>query len=104
VAGLARFDQSGAAHLDLPSAEPIGPARAPSYREILAELWPAGTAAAIADTWRAAERGESPAVEGQYHLTLTAVVKDLTDRCGPVRLLHRDAPAVLGAADVVAAG
>lgn len=98
---LVRFDESAAAHLDLPSVEPLGEATGPSYREILGELWPAGTATALLDLRRAVEAGEDSAKDGQYHLALTKLTKDVTDRFGPVRLLRRDEPRILGGAELV---
>jgi thiazolinyl imide reductase len=98
---LVRFDQSAAAHLELPSVEPLSELSAPSYVEILGQLWPEGAAEAIRDLWRAVESGVDPARDGQYHLTLTRLTKEATDRFGPVRLLRRDEPHILGGADLL---
>jgi pyochelin biosynthetic protein PchG len=97
---LVRFEDASATHLDLPSAE-LMTDTGPSYRDILGTLWPAGTAAAMADFWAAVQRRDDPARDGQYHLALTRVTKDVTQRFGPVRLVRRDAPRILAGADLV---
>lgn len=102
MADLVRCEDATEAHLDLPSAEPLGPAAAPSYREILRDLWPAGTAAALLGFARAVRAGEDARAEGQYHLALTRLTKDVTDRCGPVRLVSRGTPQIMPGAELAA--
>jgi pyochelin biosynthesis protein PchG len=98
---LVRFDDSGAEHLDLPSTELMTDTVGPSYRDILATLWPAGAAAAMSDFWAAVQRRDDPARDGQYHLALTRVTNEAAQRFGPVRLLRRDPPRILAGADLV---
>lgn len=95
---LVRFDESTAEHLDFPSAEPIGPPDAPSYREILRDLWPAGTGHAVTRLARAVADGENPTGEGQYHLALTRLTAEFIGRFGPVRLLDRADPKIIDGA------
>jgi thiazolinyl imide reductase len=95
--------RSAAAHLDEPTAVPIGPAVAPDYRTILAEVWPEGIARALADLHRAAESGDGGRRHGQRHLTLTRVTRDLTAAVGPVRLVRREQPRILPVAGLLAA-
>ncbi|MFI6491063.1 Gfo/Idh/MocA family oxidoreductase [Streptomyces sp. NPDC050564] len=96
-----RMEESAAAHFGFPSAGPLGPETSPDYREILRDLWPQGAARALQALRRDIEEGADPGKDGQYHLTLCRLTRDITDRFGPVRL-HRDTPApqVLAAADL----
>jgi thiazolinyl imide reductase len=97
---LVRFDDSAAEHLEQPSVETMTDLPAPSYRDILGRLWPAGAAAAMTDFWEAVRRRDDPARDGQYHLALTKVAKDVARRFGPVHLVRRDPPRILSGAEL----
>ncbi|WP_055483328.1 Gfo/Idh/MocA family oxidoreductase [Sphaerimonospora mesophila] len=89
---------SGAAgdHLDVPSAVPLGPAEAPSYRRIFDTVWPEGIEHALRRLHAAASAGTSPAREGQYHLTLCRLWQDITALLGPPELVRGEEPRMLG--------
>ncbi|MEU6476626.1 Gfo/Idh/MocA family oxidoreductase [Streptomyces sp. NPDC047017] len=87
-----RMEESGAPCFGYPSAEPLGPAAGPDQRHILGELWPEATAAALRALREDIEDGTDPGRDGQYHLTLSRLTREVTDRFGPVRL-HRGTPA-----------
>ncbi|MEU0005700.1 Gfo/Idh/MocA family oxidoreductase [Streptomyces sp. NPDC006314] len=87
-----RMEQSQAAHFGHLSAEPLGPATGPDYRDILGELWPEGAVGALRALREDIGSGTDPGRDGQYHLTLCRLTRDVADRFGPVRL-HRDTPA-----------
>ncbi|MFG2603295.1 Gfo/Idh/MocA family oxidoreductase [Streptomyces sp. NPDC048514] len=87
-----RMEESRAAHFGHPSAEPLGPATAPDYRHILGALWPEGAVGALRALREDIDDGTDPGRDGQYHLSLCRLTRDITDRFGPVRL-HRDVPA-----------
>ncbi|TYK44024.1 thiazolinyl imide reductase [Actinomadura decatromicini] len=83
--------------LDLPATSAIGPAAPPTYREVLASMWPEGAHRAMTRTWRAVSEGSDPLREGQYYLTVSAVWQAMATSLGyPERLSgppHRPMPA-----------
>lgn len=86
--------------LDQPSMSCLGPAGAPSYRRILADEWPAATAAALLDLRAAILRGEDPRPRGQYQLALCRLTAAVTGRLGPPELLRTADPRVLATTDL----
>ena len=72
-------------HLDVPSAQPLRDAVAPSYRRVFEEVWPAGVGYALGNLHRAASGGEKLARHGQYHLSLCQLWQDVTDPPGAAR-------------------
>jgi pyochelin biosynthesis protein PchG len=88
------------ADLDLPSVSCLGPDRAPSYRRILEEEWPAATARALLDLRSSILGGEDPRPRGQYQLALCRLTAEVTGRLGPPELLRTPEPQVVGAADL----
>ncbi|MET8338992.1 Gfo/Idh/MocA family oxidoreductase [Streptosporangium canum] len=100
---LATLDGAADEHLDFPSSTPIGPARAPSYREILGEMWPAGVERALRATWTAQSDGVDPLRDGQYHLAVCKVWQAMAGALGfPERLLG-PAPRPLSADELISA-
>lgn len=100
LATAVRLSDSAATHLDLPSASVLGPAEAPSYRQVLAELWPAAIQRAITALHNDVDGGRS---HGQRQLALSRLARDVNELLGPVRLVRRAAPEVLDV-DTVLAG
>ncbi|MEU6720217.1 Gfo/Idh/MocA family oxidoreductase [Nonomuraea sp. NPDC046802] len=99
--GIVHFArQGGEDHLDVPSAMPLGPAEAPSYRRIFDTVWPEGVEHALGRLARAAEAGDSPLPSGQYHLTLCTLWQELTALLGPPELVRATAPRMLGPHEV----
>jgi pyochelin biosynthetic protein PchG len=92
LAEAVRLGDSAATHLDLPSASVLGPPEAPSYRQVLADLWPAGIQRAITAVRDDTDGGRS---HGQRQLALSRLSREVNELLGPVRLLHRPAPEVL---------
>jgi thiazolinyl imide reductase len=88
--------------LDLPSVSCLGPDRAPSYRRILGEEWPAATARALVDLRGSILSGEDPRPRGQYQLALCRLTAEVTGRLGPPELLRSPEPVILGASDLEA--
>lgn len=86
--------------LDLPSVSCLGPDRAPSYRRILAEEWPAATARALLELREAVLGGEDPRPRGQYQLALCRLTAEVTSRLGPPELLRTPAPVIVGAGEL----
>lgn len=108
--GAARYTDSAAPHLAYPSAEPVGPAIAPTYRGILERVWPDAVRRALSQLWAAAQYGEDCWIPGQRHLTLCQLMADLVRSAGrPQIVRHNGPPEVLSAslagfADLTAAG
>ncbi|MFF8768082.1 Gfo/Idh/MocA family oxidoreductase [Nocardiopsis dassonvillei] len=92
---LADYGDAEAAHLDLPSVQPWGPASAPGYREILTGLWPRAAALGLAELSRAADAAEDALRRGQYHLTLSRVWQEASAPLGRPEPLHEPEPVPL---------
>jgi pyochelin biosynthetic protein PchG len=101
-AGVVHFAGGAPAddHLDVPSVLPLDEPTAPSYRRIFDEVWPDGIGHALGRLYRAAQEGESPMRQGQYHLTLCKLWQDITARLGPPELVRSTHPVPLRPADV----
>jgi pyochelin biosynthesis protein PchG len=99
---IVALDDSPARHLDFPSATPIGPPEAPSYREILNDLWPAAVQRALLGLRRAVEDSEDWRKDGQYYLTLCRLWSDVMASLGPVALLDQEPPEILSADELMA--
>jgi hypothetical protein len=70
---------------------------------VLSHDWPRAVQRAVTGMWDAVCRHEDPLPAGQYHLALTQLTKEVTDRLGPVELVRRTPPRILAAADLAAA-
>lgn len=90
--------------LELPSATPIGPVDAPSYREILSRVWPEGVAHALLDLRKAASTGEDSPSTGQYYLALSRLWQEITSRLGPLTLIRREPPPIFPVERLIEAG
>ncbi len=89
------LEEMTASHLAFPTAEAIGPARAPSYQEILGSVWPAGIRRALLEL-HAATIGEDDTLRaGQYYLTLCRLWHDATTQLGYPQLMRRSEPTPL---------
>ncbi|MCZ7421227.1 Gfo/Idh/MocA family oxidoreductase [Verrucosispora sp. WMMA2121] len=95
-----RLDESPGEHLDYPSASPLGPAEAPSYRSIVGELWPAAAGRALAGLHRAARDGADPLPIGQPQLAVAGAWRDASRRLGPPESLDGPAPRPLSVKEV----
>lgn len=95
---LVAYDDSPAAHLAYLTAEPISRADAPSYLEILREVWPAGIRQALGELQRAISTPEEAAQTAQYYLTLSRVWQETAARLGPPVPIAPRIPEVLSAA------
>jgi thiazolinyl imide reductase len=102
AAAASGFDELDDGYLDHPSAQPLGPATAPSWAQVLRTVWPRAVRDAVADTWTAVRRGDDPLPAGQYHLGLAQVTREVTERLGPVELVRGTPPRVLAGADILA--
>jgi thiazolinyl imide reductase len=94
------YDDSPAAHLDLPAATPLGPPEAPSYRTILSAVWPAGVRRALRGLRDAIETGEDPNRPAQYYLTLAELWRDAATRIRPLELIGDESPTILSGKDL----
>jgi pyochelin biosynthesis protein PchG len=95
VRHTATIDASAERHFDLPSAATIGHAEAPSYREILSSVWPAGIRRALGQLREATEGRGDWQRRGQYHLAVSAIWMEATARARPVSLFRGDPPELL---------
>jgi pyochelin biosynthesis protein PchG len=77
------------------SATQLGRPEAPTFREILESLWPAGIQRAILGLRRAILGGEDQLAQGQYQLALSKLWQNLTTRLGYPRPLSGGAPQLL---------
>jgi NAD-dependent oxidoreductase involved in siderophore biosynthesis len=94
---------SESAHLDVPTATVLGPADAPSQREVLSTVWPAAVARALGELAGAVRRGEDPRRRGQYHLALCRLVSDLSEAVGAPVLIRGRPPDALDVTSLVPA-
>nr|BFE59212.1 hypothetical protein GCM10020063_037380 [Dactylosporangium thailandense] len=104
AASVVAFEDSAAGHLDFASTAPLGPAEAPSYREVLARLWPDAVRHALREL--AADLPDPAAARrrGQYHLALCRLTADVNARLGPPAMRrHPASPQVLPAAALAVA-
>jgi thiazolinyl imide reductase len=97
------FDRLTDGYLGAGSTVPIGPAGAPSWRQVLTDLWPQAVRTAVGELVGDLARGGDPVAGGQYHLGLGQLTREITRLLGPVELVTRPAPRILTAEDVVAA-
>ncbi|MET9263801.1 Gfo/Idh/MocA family oxidoreductase [Amycolatopsis sp. NPDC004079] len=104
-AGTANFYAGGAGseeELDVSSGHLVGPAVAPSHREIFGAVWPAGIEHALGELRRDIVSGASPMADGQYHLMLCRLWQDIAARLGPPRLVREEPSGPLTAGDLLA--
>ncbi|MFI7445168.1 Gfo/Idh/MocA family oxidoreductase [Nonomuraea indica] len=98
-----RLHDAADAHLDFPACVPLGPAEAPSYREILARMWPAAARRAISTTWAAVRDGMDTMSDGQYHLAVSGAWQEMTAALGFPERLAGPPPRPLPAGPLLAA-
>lgn len=103
AAAATGFDQLTDGYLDAASTVAIGPARAPSWRRVLTQLWPAAVRTAVGRLVGEVASGADRLAGGQYHLGLCQLTQEVTGLLGPVQLVARPAPRVLTAGEVVRA-
>ncbi len=94
------LDKADGEHLDMPSVTPIGPPDAPSYREILGEVWPAGVRNALLELRASVESGEDSLKKGQYHLALCRLWQELTTEVGYPQGLDEAVPMPLSVGEL----
>ncbi len=93
------LDASAAASFDIPSAGPLGPPIAPTYREILGAIWPQGVRRALTQLREAIETGRDGQARDQYHIAVARLWQDAAARIGPVKIAPHNIPRVLAAED-----
>ncbi len=98
---MVAMENSSNCYLDFPSAAPLGPTEAPSYREILKTIWPAAVRRALLEVRDAIVGREDHLRSGQYYLTLCQLWRDALARLGSAVLIRRDPPRVLSADQVM---
>ncbi|GGL51481.1 Gfo/Idh/MocA family oxidoreductase [Planomonospora parontospora] len=98
-----RLDAAADPGLDLPAAGVIGPAETPTYREILATMWPEGAHRAIMGTWTAACDGVDPLRAGQYQLAVSTVWQATAAALGFPERLSGPPPRPMPADELIAA-
>ncbi|MFG2103268.1 Gfo/Idh/MocA family oxidoreductase [Micromonospora echinaurantiaca] len=101
AAGAAGFDRLGVDHLALAGTTPIGPPAAPSWAQTLDTLWPEAVRVAVRRLTDDVARGADPMTDGQYHLGLCQLTREITQLLGPVELVRRDEPRFLAAGDLI---
>jgi pyochelin biosynthesis protein PchG len=93
--GRVRPEESVAEHLDFASTMALGPAQAPSYREIMSSVWPAGVRCAVDDFIRLmAEPAQRPS-RGQRDLAVSRIWSDTMLQLGQLELLEGQAPHIV---------
>lgn len=93
------LDHSCAEHFDFASATVIGPAQSPSYRRILASIWPDAVVAALTELQQARVTPSSVSANefAQHYLAVCRSFQDATQALGAVELLAQRPPRVLDA-------
>jgi len=88
---------AGAAEDDpaAPSAVVLGPAIAPTFREVFRTEWPAAVGRALLQLRRAILDGEDPLRSGQHHLAVCKLWQEIAARLGPPERLSGSLPPVL---------
>jgi pyochelin biosynthetic protein PchG len=81
-----------APYLDFPSAAPIGPAQAPTYRHILGEMWPDAIGTALLEVRRAILAGDECRGRGQYQLAICQVWRAVTSCLGYPEMIAGETP------------
>jgi len=92
------FDAEAQEIVRVPSLQAVGPAQAPSYREVYGELWPAAVRRTLQDMTAAIQAGHNCMQLGQYHLTLSRIWQTLVSRLGYPDLVRRQTPVAITAA------
>jgi pyochelin biosynthetic protein PchG len=80
-----------APYLDQPSAASIGPAQAPTYRQILGEMWPDAIGTALLDMRRAVLAGDDCRGRGQYQLSICQIWREVTSSLGYPEMIAGEA-------------
>ncbi len=97
------FDRISAGYLGYPGTTPIGPSAAPSWAETLTGLWPDAVRTAVRRLSDDVASDADPLIDGQYHLGLCQLTREITQLLGPVEMVRRDTPRVLAMQDLMAA-
>ncbi len=98
-----RLEESPAAHLDFASAVSLGPAQAPSYREVLGTVWPSGVRTAVRDLVRLISEPAARGSRGQHDLAVSRIWSDAMRQLGQLELIDERPPEILDAARLYAA-
>ncbi|WP_336213794.1 Gfo/Idh/MocA family oxidoreductase [Nonomuraea sp. LPB2021202275-12-8] len=98
-----RLDAAADPGLDLPTTSAIGPAGTPTYREMLATVWPDAAHRAIAGTWQAARDRIDPLPAGQHYLSVTGIWQTMATALGFPERLSGPPPRPMPADELIAA-
>lgn len=91
-ADVITVDDSADESLDLPAFRVLQPSFAVTHRHVIGGQWPDAVGAAL-DRFRSAiHRGQATPSEGQYHLGLAEVTRQIVAALGPVELVPTDPP------------
>jgi pyochelin biosynthesis protein PchG len=104
AADAAGYDRLSEPYLQFASVSSIGPAAAPSLRDVLGSSWPRGVLVALTGLWEGACQAADSMPAGQYHLALCELTQDILEVLGRVGLLTRATPRVLAAEDIDESG
>lgn len=85
----------GTERLAVPSTEPLGPATAPTFRDVFGSLWPAAVGTALAELRADLTDPVRAVAAGQWALSVTSLWHDLNTRLGPPELIEPPTPEVL---------
>lgn len=98
------IEDSTADHLDVAGATVLGEGTVPSLRGMLREDWPRATGRALCRLREAVAAGEDTRADGQYHLTITKLVAEVTADLGPPDLVESAEPRPVDSALLVGNG
>jgi pyochelin biosynthesis protein PchG len=96
------FEGGAAGGPAVPSAVVLGPATAPTFRDVFRTEWPAAVGRALLQLRRAILDGEDPLRWGQHHLALCRFWQEIAARLGPPERLAGSLPPVLSDEQVMA--
>lgn len=83
------------------SAELLGPGQAPSWKEVLEDVWPDGVVTALAQLRSRIDEGAAPLLGGQQHLTVARAWQELTEAIGYPRTVTPEPGSPLSAFDLL---
>ncbi|MBF6175178.1 Gfo/Idh/MocA family oxidoreductase [Nocardia blacklockiae] len=92
----------GTERLDVPSTEILGPAAAPTFRTVFAEVWPGSVRIALGELRFDIADPRRSAAAAQWAATVTALWQRLTTALGPPELIRPPAPEPVPLPDLLA--